>query len=356
VQLVETFQQQALACEQLGSPLYADLLRRLVDDYELGGVSSNVLAGHEDDPGPSALALRLLGSVHRLVLAGEAPELATFYPSAGGEWDLVLGWEAFEQVLQSRRAELRALLTQPPQTNEVGRATALYGGLLRLAESVPLPVRLFEIGSSAGLNLRADHFHYDLEDGTGFGPADSPVQLDQAWSGRAMKPVPAPRVVERTGSDPAPVNPLSEEGALTLASYVWPDMTARLERLRGALEVAKRVPADLRREDAVSFLRAIEPAEGHVTVVWHSVMWQYLSKADQLAADETIAALGARATTESPVARLLFEPLRPTPTEPRRFLVILQLWPTGERQLLGTGAPHGIPMRWDDPRTLSEAP
>jgi uncharacterized protein DUF2332 len=122
VQLVETFQQQALACEQLGSPLYADLLRRLVDDYELAGVSSKVLAGREDDPGPSALALRLLGSVHRLVLAGEAPELATFYPSAGGEWDLVLGWEAFEQVLRSRGAELRVLLAQPPQTNEVGRA------------------------------------------------------------------------------------------------------------------------------------------------------------------------------------------------------------------------------------------
>jgi hypothetical protein len=267
----------------------------------------------------------------------------------------VLGWEAFEQVLQSRGAELGALLTQPPQTNEVGRATALYGGLLRLAESVPLPVRLFEIGSSAGLNLRADHFRYNLEDGSGFGPADSPVQLEQAWSGRAMKPVPAPRIVERIGSDPAPVNPLSEEGALTLSSYVWPDMTARLERLQGALEVARRVPADLRREDAVSFLRAIEPAAGHVTVVWHSVMWQYLSKADQLAADETIAALGARATRESPVARLLFEPLRPTPAEPRRFLVVLQLWPTGERQLLGAGAPHGIPMRWDDPRAIPGA-
>jgi hypothetical protein len=185
VQLVEMFQQQALACEQLGSPLYADLL----------------------------LLLRL-------------------------------GWEAFEQVLRARGPELRVLLSQPPQTNEVGRASALYGGLLRLAESVPLPVRLFEIGSSAGLNLRADHFRYNLEDGTGFGPADSPVQLDQAWSGRPMKPVPAPRIVERTGSDPAPVNPLNDEGALTLASYVWPDMTGRLERLRGALEVARRVPAD----------------------------------------------------------------------------------------------------------------
>ena len=43
---------QATACEELGSPLYADLLRRLVDDYELGGVTTRVLAGHEQDPGP----------------------------------------------------------------------------------------------------------------------------------------------------------------------------------------------------------------------------------------------------------------------------------------------------------------
>ena len=85
-------------------------------------------------------------------------------------------------------AELRSLLTQPPQTNEVGRAAALYGGLLQLVDAVPLPVRLFEIGASGGLNLRADHFRYDLADGTSFGAVDSPVVFDEAWSGQPLKP------------------------------------------------------------------------------------------------------------------------------------------------------------------------
>jgi hypothetical protein len=347
VHLVDTFQQQAESCEQLGSRLYADLLRQIVDDYEVGGVSVDVLAGHERDPGPSALALRLLGSVHRLVLSGQAPELATFYPSVGGEWDPVLGWEAFEQVLRARGPELRVLLNQPPQTNEVGRSTALYGGLLRLAEVFPLPVRLFEIGASAGLNLRADHFRYNLEDGAGFGPVDSPVQLRQAWSGRGFDPVVPPRIAERTGADLAPIDPLSPEGKLTLLSYVWPDMTDRLERLRGALEVARQVPADVRREDALSFLRALETAEGHVTVIWHSVMWQYLTKDDRATGDELIAALGARATESAPVARILFEQLRRTPGAPHEFLIVLQVWPTGERRILGTAAPHGIPAHWE---------
>jgi hypothetical protein len=264
----------------------------------------------------------------------------------GGEWDPVLGWEAFEQVLTSRGPELRSLLTQAPQTNEVGRSSTLYGGLLRLAENVPLPVRLFEIGASAGLNLRPDHYRYTLVDGTSFGPANSPVVLEEAWSGREIEPR-ALRIAERVGSDISPVNPLSEQGALTLMSYVWPDMTARLERLRGALEVARKVPADVRREDALSFLRNLELAEGHVTVVWHSVMWQYLTPEDQAAAAGLITALGERATPTAPLAHLCLEPMRRTPEADPEFLVVLQVWPGGVSRILGSASPHGLPAHWE---------
>ncbi|GAB2668746.1 DUF2332 domain-containing protein [Kribbella swartbergensis] len=326
--------------------MYADLCRLLVDDYEVGGVSSAVLAGYEDRPFGDAIALRLLGSVHRLVLAGEVPELAAFYPSVGGTWDPVLGWEAFEQVLQSRSAELRALLTQPPQTNEVGRAAALYGGLLQLVDAVPLPVRLFEIGASGGLNLRADHFRYNVADGTSFGRADSPVVFDEAWSGRPLTAV-ALRIAERVGSDIAPVNPLTEEGARTLTSYVWPDMPARLARLRGALAIAREVPADVRREDAVSFVRGLELSRGHVTVLWHSIMWQYLTRDDRAAVEERLAELGATADESSPLARLRLEPLRRTAGGSYDFLVDLQVWPGGVRRILGRAEPHGQDLVWD---------
>ncbi|QNE17581.1 DUF2332 domain-containing protein [Kribbella qitaiheensis] len=342
--LVEAFQEQVGECEELGSPMYAELLRHIVDDIELGGVSTKVLAGYDPNFG---LALPLLGAVHRLVLAGEAPELAAFYPSVGGEWDAVLGWEAFEQVLQSRGASLRALLAQPPQTNEVGRSTALYGGLLQLFEAVPLPVRLLEIGSSAGLNLRADHFRFNLADGSGFGPVDSPVQIPAAWSGRALAPQPGLRIAERVGSDVSPVNPFSRDGELLLTSYIWPDMADRLERLRGAIEIARSVPADVRREDAVSFLRGLELSEGHVTAVWHSVMWYYLTPSEQAAADAAIAALGARATASAPLARLSLEQGRRTPDAEPEYLITLQLWPTGESRILGHASPHGRQTTWE---------
>jgi hypothetical protein len=338
--MVESIRWQAAACDELGSPMYGELLRLVADDNELGGQTVQVLRGHENDPGPSALALRLLGSVHRLVLAGEVPELAVFYPSVGGEWDPVLGWEAFEQVLESHREEIRLGLEQPPQTNEVGRATALMGGLLHLERR--LPVRLFEIGASAGLNLRADHFAYD----GGAGRPDSPVRLTGAWQGRALTPWPDLSVVEREGSDIAPVDPVSENGALVLTSYVWPDQDERLARLRGALAIARQVPATVHREDAVSFLRSLDLADGTATVLWHSVMWQYLAPADRRAAGEAIEALGDSATATAPFAHLYLEPVRPSAEEAHQFLVVLQTWPSREERTLGTAAPHGIPVVW----------
>src|SRR4051812_34271221 len=77
---------QAESCAQLGSPLYAHLLARAADDVEAGGPIARVI-GERQATNASALGLRLMGSVHRLVLQGEAPDLAGTYPSAGGRPD-----------------------------------------------------------------------------------------------------------------------------------------------------------------------------------------------------------------------------------------------------------------------------
>jgi hypothetical protein len=345
--MAELIRMQAEACDELGSPMYGELLRLVAEDNELGGQTVPVLRGHEDDPGPSALALRLLGSVHRLVLSGVVPELAAFYPSVGGEWDPVLGWDAFQQVLESHREEIRVWLERHPQTNEVGRAAALMGGLLRLPEPMRLPVRLFEFGASAGLNLRADRFTYVAQDGAVVGPADGPVRLDPAWQGVPLTPWPDLRITERAGVDIEPLDPTTPDGALTLMSYVWPDMPDRLARLRGAIEIARAVAAEVRRQDAAEFLGGLDLADGTVTVAWHSIMWQYLPADRKQSAADAIAALGAKATDTAPFAHLSLEPGRRSPGGTREFLVVLEVWPSGERRVLGTAAPHGIPVVWE---------
>ena len=84
---VRRVRRQAVACRELGSPLYAGLLDHAADDLLAGGPVAAVLDGNLDAPWRSALALRMLGGVHALVLTGQAPGLAAFYPSVGGTAD-----------------------------------------------------------------------------------------------------------------------------------------------------------------------------------------------------------------------------------------------------------------------------
>ncbi|MGZ4631480.1 MAG: DUF2332 domain-containing protein, partial [Actinomycetes bacterium] len=261
-------------------------------------------------------------------------------------------WDAFAALLADRPDDVRLWLDSPPQTNEVGRAGCLMGGLLTLGERHPLPVRLFEIGSSGGLNLRADRYAYTDQHGTVFGDPDSPVRL--SWDGEPRRPWPGLRVVERLGSDVMPVDVASTGGRLTLTAYVWADQTERHERLRGAFAVAERVPAEVRRQDAASFVEGLELADGHLTVLFHSVMWQYLTKADQQAVTARLDALGAAATPERPFAHLRLEPMRRTPDAEHEFLCAVTVWPGGEREIIADVAGHGVPTTWlQTPSTLS---
>lgn len=341
--LVEAMRLQARACAENGSPMYGELCVRAADDLAAGGPVADVLAGVDSaDPVADAVALRLMGSVHRLVLERQAGDLAAYYPSVGGTWKSEGGWQAFRRLLAERPAEASARLDRPPQTNEVGRATALYGALLHLPRDLPL--RLAEIGASGGLNLRADRFCYLDDAGTVFGDQRSRVRLHGAWRGRRLEPWPELQVRERLGCDTRPVDVTTTEGRLTLTSYVWADQVARLDRLRHALELAARVPASVRAEDAASFAGGLGLVDGTTTVVWHSVMWQYLPAATQQAVADRLEQLGESATTTRRLAHVAVEPVQRDP-EPE-FLVVVRTWPGGEEQVLGSTVPHGVPTTW----------
>jgi hypothetical protein len=345
--LVALVREQAEGCAALGSPLYEFLLQHVADDIEAGGPAYDVLRGHEDDPGPSALALRLMGGVHRLVLEREAPALALTFPSVGGSGDRESAWAALREVFVEHRDALRESLGRAPQTNEVGRAAALIGGLLHLVADNDRPLRLVEIGASAGLNLRADRFRVELADGRSVGPATSPVVLSDPWRGPVPPLRPQLDVVERMGCDVAPLDTATTEGRLRLTSYVWPDQLERIDRLRGALQLAAEVPATVEQVGAADFLDRLTLQDDTTTVVWHSVMWQYINPADQARAEARLAELGSQASDRAGFARLLLEPRRRTPGADHEFLVVLQSWPGGEERLLGSAHPHGLPTTWE---------
>jgi hypothetical protein len=305
-------------------------------------VFAAILSGHENDPGRVATPLRLLGGLHRLVLDGRAPTLRRWYPSPGGQWDAEAAWPDIAVVAAEHTGQLRAALDQPPQTNEVGRSAALIGVLLILTRRFGLPIRLFEIGCSAGLNLHADQYRYRYPGGQ-WGPIDSPVTIEDAWRGR-LPPVAALRIVERRGYDIAPLDATSRDGELTLLSYVWPDMTARLDRLRGAINIARRRAAPLHRRKAADAVADLRVAEGRLTVLWHSITWQYLSESEGAAVRTSIDGLAAQAGTGASFVHLMLEPERQAPNAPVKFVVRARSWPPGDDVVLAECSPHGPPV------------
>jgi hypothetical protein len=317
---------QAYGCRELGSPFYAALLDLAADDLEADGPVRRVLEGFEGESGWSALALRLMGAVHRLVLTGRLPELARHYPSVGGDGEAQAAWPLFRAALADHRDEIHALVAGPCQTNEVGRCAALVGGFLEVAHRTGLPLRILEIGASAGLNLRWDRYRY--EDGSaGWGDPDSPVRFTDVFD--VAPPLDREAVVaERKGCDLNPIDPTREEGSLALRSFIWADQLERFHRLEGAIQVARRMPVQVERLDALSFLRRelASPQRGVATVVFHSVVMQYLDEDARMELSRLIEAAS--------VARLAMEPGDGT------FEVRL------DGVLLGTTKAHGTGVRW----------
>lgn len=334
---------QADACRELGSPLYGDLLLHAADDLLAGGPTASVLRGHFDDRLSSVLALRLLGGAHALALSGRAPQLAAFYPSAGGTADRQPGspqaWSALRQTFGEQGDEIRTWLDHPPQTNEVGRAAALLGGLRHIAAEQDLPMRLIEVGASAGLNLRADKFYVPGDAGS-YGNPDSPVVLAGGWQGEAP-PQARIEVTERIGGDLSPVDPVTPDGRLRLTAYVWPDQADRLSRLRGAFTIAAQVPAELRAESASATVARTELVPGTWTVLWHSIFRQYLSDSQRAELADGVAKLGAAATSAARFAYLYLEQSRAGGCP-----VTLVTWPGGRRRILGSAPAHGLPVQW----------
>jgi hypothetical protein len=169
----------------------------------------------------------------------------------------------------------------------------------------------------------------------------SPVQMRGGWLGEPP-PVRPVDVISRTGGDLSPVDPLSEDGRLRLSVYVWADQVARIDRLRGALELAAQLPADLRAESASATIAGISLVSGTWTVLWHSIMQQYLDAEQTRELADGVAAVGATATTSARFAHVTLEPVKGT----RQTPVEVTTWPGGTRRRLGSAPPHGLPVTW----------
>ncbi len=201
--VAKAFDNQVAYCAASGATVTARVVAAVRDLIERGegGMFFDALRNWPGAPLADALPLRVAGGIHSLQLAGSAPALAAIYRDEPGLDDAAI----VAGVIRAHEADLLPWLDGPPQTNEAGRSANFIGAMLWLADKgLPSRFECLEIGSSAGINLMLDRYHYDLG-GVQVGPQPGAMQFTPEWQG-AAPPEQAIEIVSTKGCDVAPVD------------------------------------------------------------------------------------------------------------------------------------------------------
>jgi hypothetical protein len=346
--LIEHLRLQGAGAAHLGSPFSAALLDKAAADIEAGGPVAAAFAPWAGQGlralFAEAVALRWLAAFHYVAQAEPEGPLAAAYPRPGHSGDPDAAWPLILDLMAARTAWLADFMTHEPQTNEVRRSAVLLPGFLTIAAETGRPLRVLELGASAGLNQLWDRRLYRLGDLPPWGPPEARVVIEAEWRG-GPPPVGAKiEVAARAACDRSPVDLTDPAARLRLRSFVWADQFDRLRRLDAAIAEALAEKIAVERADAVEWTRRhAAPQAGLATVVVHSVFFQYMPAESQTALVETLRDFGARATSDAPLAWLRMEPAADGPAV---MELRLTLWPHGEDRLLAHAHPHGAWVEW----------
>ena len=341
---------QARVCGEMGSKFYEGFLGVIADDLDADGVAAELLAPWAGIGRRAifnaAAPNRIANAFTWLAMGGEDVALTAAFPKAP-DWpgDATMAWAAAQAALGRHRPAIEAFMRHEPQTNEVRRSAVLLAGFLTIAQETGLPLRTFEVGASAGLNLYWDRFRYELGDARWGDPA-SPVVVPCDWTG-PLPPLDAPiRVLQRAACDRRPSDLNDPFQRRRLLANIWPDQFHRIARSEAAIALALAAGVEVEEADAVDWIRArVRLQPGAVTVIYHSIFWQYLPPATLEAMLAAIEDRGRQASAEAPFAWLRMEPRLDNLA---RTELRLTLWPGGEDRLLAEVSPHGAFATWLD--------
>ncbi len=334
------FVSQAKSCDDLGSPFMAQLCHLFASRPLPASPLRDRIYGWEGDMSPRAdsVPLRLCGAFHALKLNGGAGLRAVYPPHAATDDAL---WAAIVTTSATQTKFIDRWIDSPPQTNEVRRAAVLIAAGHWLAQRFGLPMQVTELGASGGLNLMWDHFALEIADHR-FGPDDAIVLLTPDWTG-ALPPANLPKIIARQGVDLNPLNPKDADDALRLRAYLWPDQPDRISRTQAAIAINA---VTVEKADAIDWLAThLDHPEGSLHLIYSTIAWQYFPKDAQARGAALIAAAGADATTNRPLAWFGMEPDNQTPGA----ALTLRLWPGDLTIPMGRVDFHGRWVNWQPP-------
>lgn len=341
------FFEQAVACCKMGSP-FTGCLSAMLGVYltEASAIGSRVLHWPGDPSYKSdSVPLRLIAGLNAIAQRDSQTSLAGVFPPAA-TFNADILWPIVQDVLTKEREFLNAYLDNPPQTNEIGRSAPLVAGLLLIAQRFQLPLALYEIGSSAGLNLIPDQYRYRFGSCL-WGPNNNGPELMPKWEGK-MPPLEVPLTIQsRRGVDIRPIDITDPSACARLMAYVWPDQAERRNRLNQAITTARDVLPQVDKGDAGDWvIKHIQQqgSENTVRVLYHSIVWSYLSEATQKRITKHMISCGNKANDEMPLAWLRYE--MQAPAGDAMAKLILTTWPDGKEEILATGHAHGNSVTW----------
>lgn len=295
------------------------------------------------------VALRLCGAINHLALMGTDKLLQTVYPPRPNfefmDDDTV--WDIINGALERQGAAIIDFMKSAPQTNEVRRSAALIPAYHAIAKRFNLPIDLYELGASAGLNLYPDLYGIQTDEFS-INP-DSRLVLSPEWRGDipAMGDL---RISSRKACDLTPVDISNDANCIRMLAYIWPDQIERVTRTKAAIDLAQNNPDHLvEQSDAIEWLEKClnNRAKNRASVFHHTIAWQYFPTALQARGEALFQNHGSTATTAAPLIRLSMESDGKGADE--GALLTMTVWPSGKTYELGRADFHGRWVDWQNP-------
>ena len=208
------------------------------------------------------------------------------------------------------------------------------------------PLHMLEIGASAGLNLSWDKFAYKT--GSWSWPARAAANaplIDTEWRGAAPAYRGPLNVASRAGCDLNPMDVADPAQRTKLAAYIWADQAERIARFERAADLAIRESVRVERADAAEWVarKLSGPLPQGVTILYHSVVWQYFPEETKARVIAAIEVAATRGDANHRLAWVRFEHDRVLGKNSDNYSVDARIWPDSEHRMVAHADPH---VRW----------
>lgn len=249
------------------SPLYEYWSLQIAQDTELLNLMQWM---PQNQPKPNLF----FAAVQYLVVETQH-QLAQFYKNVKRS-EFEQSFFYLKDFCQQYKESLQTIFqTKLVQTNELNRASYLYPLFAEIQTQQQKPISLIEIGTSAGLLLNLDQYHYEMEEGATtqvYGNSRSNVHIHAKNTGKSIGALSSLKIDQRVGIDLNIVDLQKDEDFRWMQALIWPEHQLRKQQVENVRALNYEVPKTLLEGDFLTLIPSILKGQGEITqfVIFHT--------------------------------------------------------------------------------------